>query len=519
MKLPRQKRRGRRTRERKRGGRRKQSPQAIAGRKGGLARWANERAKRKAQEAYPDPFLAFLDAAGRGGPTRAAWRVFWKAADGLPLDRAERALFRRHTGRQTPPTHPARECWLPAGRRGGKSEQMVMRATWRAIATDWRKRLSPGEVGVIPIVAPDRDQARNTLAYLRALARGPLVAPYVGRVLRDSVEFVTGAVVRVATCSWRTSRGFTMLDVLFEECAFYHAEDSANPDEEILAAFRPALLTVPGARVYGISSPYARKGILWTAYEQHWGRDGDDVLVFSADSLSLNPTLDPAAIARAFEDDPARAASEYGREGRVTFRSDVEAFISREAVQAVVTPGRLELPRVAGVRYHAFVDPSGGSQDSMTLAVAHRHADGSAVLDCLREVRPPFSPESVAAEFAQTAKAYGCSRVVGDRYAGEWPREQFRQRGVQYVPSERTKSELYVEVLPLVNAGRCALLDAPRLAAQFCALERRTGRGTGRDSIDHAPGAHDDLANAAAGALVLAAGQPSQAWRWGHFPR
>jgi hypothetical protein len=33
------------------------------------------------------------------------------------------------------------------------------------------------------------------------------------------------------------------------------------------------------------------------------------------------------------------------------------------------------------------------------------------------------------------------------------------------------------------------------LAAQLCALERRTSRG-GRDSIDHAPGAHDDLANA-----------------------
>ncbi|WP_148360629.1 hypothetical protein [Acidisphaera rubrifaciens] len=49
------------------------------------------------------------------------------------------------------------------------------------------------------------------------------------------------------------------------------------------------------------------------------------------------------------------------------------------------------------------------------------------------------------------------------------------------------------------------LLDVPRLTAQLCALERRTARG-GRDSIDHAPGAHDDLANAAAGALVQVLG-------------
>jgi hypothetical protein len=44
-----------------------------------------------------------------------------------------------------------------------------------------------------------------------------------------------------------------------------------------------------------------------------------------------------------------------------------------------------------------------------------------------------------------------------------------------------------------------------RLVTQLCGLERRTARG-GRDSIDHAPGEHDDLANAVAGAAALALG-------------
>jgi hypothetical protein len=39
------------------------------------------------------------------------------------------------------------------------------------------------------------------------------------------------------------------------------------------------------------------------------------------------------------------------------------------------------------------------------------------------------------------------------------------------------------------------------LVSQLCGLERRTARG-GRESVDHATSAHDDLANAAAGALV-----------------
>jgi hypothetical protein len=95
--------------------------------------------------------------------------------------------------------------------------------------------------------------------------------------------------------------------------------------------------------------------------------------------------------------------------------------------------------------------------------------------------------------------------VTGDRYAGEWPRERFREHGITYELSDRPKSDLYRDVLPSLNSGKVELLDLPRLAGQFCNLERRTARG-GRDAIDHAPGAHDDLANAAAGALLAVCG-------------
>ena len=48
------------------------------------------------------------------------------------------------------------------------------------------------------------------------------------------------------------------------------------------------------------------------------------------------------------------------------------------------------------------------------------------------------------------------------------------------------------------------MLDNQRLTNQLLGLERRTAR-SGKDSIDHAPHAHDDLANACAGVLVTAA--------------
>ena len=144
----------------------------------------------------------------------------------------------------------------------------------------------------------------------------------------------------------------------------------------------------------------------------------------------------------------------------------------------------------------------------MTLAIAHeqeRHGQDLVILDLIREVKPPFSPEAIAAEFAETVRSYGLASVIGDRYAGEWPREQFRKHGVEYEPAAKPKSDIYREFLPLMNAGRVELLDHGRLVYQLCSLERRTARG-GRDTIDHPPRGHDDVANAAAGALVLASG-------------
>ena len=124
-------------------------------------------------------------------------------------------------------------------------------------------------------------------------------------------------------------------------------------------------------------------------------------------------------------------------------------------------------------------------------------------LDHLGEVRPPFSPETVAADFSEILKGYGIMRAVADRYAGAWVAEAFSRQGVTVEQCARPKSDLYGDLLPALNSGRVDLLDHPRLVAQLGSLERRTSR-SGRDSIDHGPGGHDDCANAAAGALAAA---------------
>jgi hypothetical protein len=101
-------------------------------------------------------------------------------------------------------------------------------------------------------------------------------------------------------------------------------------------------------------------------------------------------------------------------------------------------------------------------------------------------------------------RSYGLNEVTGDAYSGEFVRELFRDKGISYNISKKTKSAIYVDLLPMLNSGRVALLDHPKMIAQLCGLERRTTRGTGRDIIDNPPNSHDDLINAAAGALCLA---------------
>src|SRR4051794_25302612 len=86
-----------------------------------------------------------------------------------------------------------------------------------------------------------------------------------------------------------------------------------------------------------------------------------------------------------------------------------------------------------------------------------------------------------------------------------WPSERFLKYGISYRAAEKPKSDLYSALLPLLNGGRAELLDHPKLINQLCSLERRTAR-SGKDSIDHSPGSHDDIANAVAGVLTSTRG-------------
>jgi hypothetical protein len=292
----------------------------------------------------------------------------------------------------------------------------------------------------------------------------------------------------------------TYIAVIADELAFWMVgEDSSNPDDAILTAVRPGLATT-GGPLFLISSPYARRGELWRTFNKHYGPHLDPlILVAKGASRDFNPTLPQSVVDRAYVRDPASAAAEYGAQ----FRTDIESFVSLEAVTACISRGTYERAPQRGLNYSGFVDPSGGSQDSFSLCIGHiDYPKQMVIIDCVRDFKPPFSPEAVCLELASVLKSYRIGIVQGDKYAGQWPVEQFGKCGIRYEPSAKPKSDLFTDLLPLLNSRRIDLLDHPTLINQLVSLERRTSRG-GRDSIDHPPGGHDDVANAVAGLAAI----------------
>ncbi len=435
------------------------------------------------------------------GPSWDGWRVILKAAYALPMTPQELIAFGELAGGRSPPSRRVRELFVVGGRRGGKDSIASLLAVYAATLEEGhRGRLRPGEKALVQLLAVDRDQSKIVLGYIRSyFDEIPDLRAMIVRETRNGFDLNNDVSISITTNSFRQVRGQTVVLSIFDECAFWKDETSVKPDVETYRAVKPSLATLPGSMLVAISSPYRKSGLLYDKWRAHFGKDSDDVLVIQATSRQLNPTLDASLVEQALEDDPAAARSEWLGE----WRNDLASFIDIELIESCIDRGVLVRPPKWGVRYVAFVDAaSGAGQDAFAVGIAHQDKD-EIILDLVHEVKPPFSPSTAIAEICGLLVGYGVKSVMGDKYAPGFVAEGFARHRVRYAYSERDRSQIYVEALPLLTSGRARLIDSKKLTLQFASLERRTSPG-GRDRIDHGVNGHDDLCNAAAGALVEA---------------
>jgi hypothetical protein len=443
-------------------------------------------------------------------PSFWPWRTLSKVIDGIALtEPRETQLFMQCTGRTQLPIQPVRRLILLAGRRAGKDRFMSAVAVWRAaLCADWRKYQSAGEGAVVILLGADKKQARILRDYCEGLLRAPLLAREVKRSLGELIEFRNGATLEITTNDARLVRGRSAIAVLGSECCHWQTDEhSASSDEEVVAAAEPSMAMCPDGGILMLgSSVYRRRGFMYRQFKElHGNADApEDTLCWFAPSGVMNPRLPQHVIDGALAQDVARARAEFLN----VWREDLSDFLPLDAVDVCITRSVYELPPQPGVKYVAFTDCAGGTgTDSFTVAIAHRGEPCQ--LDVVRERKPRFVPAQVITEFAALLKAYNVTEVLSDRYAVGFHADEWSRHGIKLVPCERTTSENYLSFLPLLLAGRVRLLDNATLRNQLAGLERRVGAGD-RETVSHAQtaSAHDDVAAAAAGALVLAASRP-----------
>jgi hypothetical protein len=437
------------------------------------------------------------------GDTWKGWIAILKAAFRLPMTEEEITFFKSVAGDRGLPEEIVRELWLIAGRRAGKDSIASAVAAFAAAMFNQQHRLRPGERGVVMCLAVDRDQAKIVLNYIRSYFTDiPLLKGMVQRETAEGFELTNNIDIVIATNNFRSVRGRAILLAIMDECAYWRDESSSKPDEELYKAITPALASLtPHSMIIALSSPYRKSGLLYKKYKKHFGRE-DDVLVIQAPTRALNPTIPQEIIDRELEEDPAGARAEWLAE----FRDDIGGWLAVETIEAAVDRGvTVRPPATLHHTYVAGCDPSGGSgKDTFTAAIAHND-NGLAILDALIEIKPPFDPVAAVSQIAALLRSYGLTEVTGDRYAAEWVVSAFASAGITYRHSDRDRSAIYQDALPLFTSGRSRLLDNPKLVSQFASLERKTST-MGKDRIDHGPGGHDDLCNSAALAMVLATG-------------
>jgi hypothetical protein len=449
---------------------------------------------------HPGLFQPF----GFAGESWHNWRVILKAAFALPMDDAEREMFRSLADRD-PPRKRVKELWIVGGRRGGKDSIAALIIAFMATFFQPQGRLRRGEKALCQLLAVDRDQSGIVLDYVRPFFRE--IAP-----LRDMVvsETDTGLLlsnnveVRVATNSYRGLRGKTVLLSIFDEVAYWMDERGARPDKETFRAVMPAMMTLgDDSMLVAISTPHRQNGLLWEKFDAHYGRDDDRVLVIRASSQQLNPTLDEDEIHAALAADPAAASAEYLAE----FRADLESFLSREVIDGCVDKDRpIELPPQRAHVYHGFLDAAEGGRngDSFAAGVAHLES-GILVCDAVRETKPPFKPTEVMETMVLPLfRWYGVRGAKADKHAEGFVKDLAQRAGVTIEADAPTKSDIYREMMPWMTSRKCRLPPLDRLTNQIFGLERIRGG----ERIDHQRGGHDDLVNAAFGAMLQAASAP-----------
>lgn len=430
-----------------------------------------------------------------------AQKVILKAIYGEELSAAELPIFQLMTGLERYRAREWTEVTVVAGRGGGKSNQLAANlAIFEAVGR--KHTLSVGETALVMVVSTEqRRQSKVEFRYIQKKMEGsPVLSKMIESSTADELRLKNGVTVAVYPCNLARVRGPSLQMCVADEIGFWKSE-GLSVDREVMEAIRPGL-RLPHSKLVKISSPAGMRGELYFDFKHYHGIENDDVLVFQAPTILLNPSFSQKKLDAAEKRDPASFAVEYG----ANFRADIAGLLDPAVITSAVNHNRpMHIPyRAALGPYFAFVDPAGGGgKDSYAVSVAHAEGE-RVVIDMVKSWVPRFNPETVTDECCTLLKGYKIDSIMGDKYSGDILSTRFVKNGINYVATPRTKAQIYLEVDKIFNMGRIEIPDRPVLIDQLTSLVRKTRSG-GQDSVDSDTGRPEDEANAVCGAALMVA--------------
>ena len=461
--------------------------------------------------AHPE-FLGRHPAYAQGLGTFAKWIAIHKAVNGDPLTNIEREFFTLVTGREyDPPDGGWSTIAILSPRRCGKSLFAATQAVYAAVRPGQRNTWAA-------LLAQGRAEAqRSLLSEVSSFfdGQGLLPSMVVNRTA-ETIVLEGGCTIGVLPGSRpQTIRGLGCRILVGDEIDFVGEPGGEDKARQIIAAARPTIATVPGAKLVLISSPGRVGSAFHRIVTDFYGRPDPHTLVLKLDT-SVNPVLHANEAYR----ESMRALDPLAYEAEVLGRyveGDATLFDSSVIARCVVS-GRGDIPPEAVTgRVVAGIDSAAGSKGGDSFGcVLGTQENGRLVVVAMRRFAAPFDPAVVVREIASLCRSYRCRRVVGDRFGGNLVAQLFRNEGLTYEVSPSVAGDALLDLVGVINTGAVELQDpefsrcGAELVEDLRSIVRRPGGGRDQADAPRTARGHADLASAFA---VLAAALPRKRTR------
>ena len=427
------------------------------------------------------------------------------------------------------------------GRRGGKTTLAGKLGIWSAIRLDWRglrdkkgelkKRedgsfeffgLGDKEFGEVKILSRSVGYSEDILTEVKAtFDRSPILRRLIdpngeqskGRIslkipsLRDGKLNYCNIKITVDAATANTARGGAVIFAILDECAFLH-QDPKYVDSlgKVLAALQPALKQFGDEGILVLASTPASK--IGPFYERVSDptRFGKKHLMLQGESWIFNNILTLEQWEDAYREDPYEFPTEY----QAKFVDSRSQFFRAECVNACIDPGVTRVkPRFGNdIAYIGAIDAAyKGDRFAFSIVAVEREGDSTIIRQMVSKAwgrknrNDTVDLKEVGGYIDKAVKEYQLDQVWADQYGYIPLRELFKDRHnitlVEFPFTNQSKKLIYKNLQTLVDHGSVKLLDDKILVNELITLELEVTEG-GQIKIMHAPGKHDDLADALA---------------------